>query len=175
MAKVKDRKEHIETGFNFEELGELIIGELGGMAEAAKLFTEGVKTAESLYVKQQCVVTLTRLLKQAMPQQKATDGLTDEEIDEALHAEIMRMFVSMDEEEYRATIKQIEKARAGESQGPGEGPEENRQDVPADNPSGDDGRTGASSEQHPQHVPATPASAEDWAASFDRPIDGSEQ
>ena len=109
MAKSKQNL--IESGFSFEELAEEVVKSMGGIAETAKLITEGAKTADSLFTKEKYITLIARILRQAMPRQEATDALTDDEIERALTAEWTRHFVSMDEDDYRATIERIEKTR----------------------------------------------------------------
>lgn len=166
MAKAA-KKETVETGFSFEELSEEIVRAMGGVGELAKMFVEGAKSEDSLHTKAKYIEIISRIMRQAMPRQEATDGLNDDEIERALSAEITRHFVSMDEDDYRATIERIETARknrAGQEQRP-QGVQQSQKVHPATHQHGSTGQSGrvgeAGQEQAGNTVESNPTAASD--------------
>lgn len=171
----KSNKPVVESAFSFEELAEQLVIESGGVTELAKMIVAGAQDTQSAFTREKFITLIARIMKQAMPRQQASDSLTDDEIDRALNAEITRHFVSMDEETYRVAISEIQKVRAGKTATSGEGPEANRESVPADNTGGDDRSGEPQSEQRDSPLQAAATSAEDWAAAIDREVESGER
>lgn len=128
MAKSSKETATIKpNAFSMDELAEVLVNKMGGIEALAETISSSVKTG-NLVVKDKMITLIVRMLQNATPKVTGTAAMTDEEIDLALNAEILRVMVSMPEEEYRDTISRIEQARGQSEQG-SKNPEEERTEV----------------------------------------------
>lgn len=111
MAKGK------RNNFDANEFAEEVIDKLGGISAFAELLTSAVRSGDNLLVKEKMITLIVRIIDRMGPKRTGSSDMTDAEVDDAIRVEIVREFASMPDEDYRATIRRIENARAGQEAG----------------------------------------------------------